>query len=214
MKTYVEQETLTQREKKLVSYFFKTLLSDFSKMILLYGLFFIFHMEKAYIYSLCTLLLIRSFTGGLHFKKYWSCFLFTGMFFSATLICIHYIPLNNSIVNFSIIIAILSIGIVGPLQSNKRPELSSKNKRINIILAISILFIHLVLYYIFPNSYYLTCAIWTIILQTVQLLISKGVMLMKNKFTKLGKIIALLVPVLVATTASMILWGEEEYPQD
>lgn len=214
MSTSTTESTLTLKEKKLIKYFLKTLLSDISKIIIFYFLFFLFHMEKAFIISLCTLLLLRSFTGGLHFKKYLSCLLFSLLFFSVDLICIRLIPLNNSIVNVFLLLGIIAINLVGPMQSNKRPELSLKNRRINSLLASSIIMIHLLLYNLFPESFYLNCAIWTIILQTVQLIISKGVIIMKSKLMKLGKIIALIVPVLVATTASMILWGEEEYPQD
>jgi len=154
-----------------LKFFLLTLISEFSKTIII-GAFFI-NQYCLFIWCLLIFQLMRTSTGGIHCKKYISCL---GVSFFFFLLCIRLLPNIHITKTVQLILLFVCIYIsynIGPVVSSLHLELShksiynSKNK-----LAITIL-CYSILVYIMPQYCFISVGFWVIILNTIQLVISK-----------------------------------------
>lgn len=165
---------LTDIEKLKLKYSLDVLLLDVSKIIILFTLFYIIGETRNFLYSVFALFLIRPLTGGFHFKTYISCLIFTSLFFLCVIILNRIISLDYYAVYMMISSCIVILGIA-PIINENRPSYSESKKKHFKIFALSVIIIHLVLYLIAKRNPYLNISIWVITLQSIQLLIKKGV---------------------------------------
>ncbi|WFA09982.1 accessory gene regulator B family protein [Tissierella sp. Yu-01] len=165
---------LTDIEKAKLKYTLDVLFTDVSKLLILFVIFHILGVSKDFIYSVLALLTIRPFTGGLHFKTYTTCFIFTFFFFSIAIILNNIISLGYSAIYLMIFSCIVVLSIA-PIIHKNRPGYSNHKKRHFKYLALSVVLLHLILYLIAMANPYLNISIWVITLQSIQLLIRKGV---------------------------------------
>ncbi len=165
---------LTDIEKLKLKYSLDVLLLDVSKIIILFTLFYIIGEARNFLYSVFALFLIRPLTGGFHFKTYISCLIFTSLFFLCVIILNRIISLDYYAVYMMISSCIVILGIA-PIINENRPSYSESKKKHFKIFALSVIIIHLVLYLIAKRNPYLNISIWVITLQSIQLLIKKGV---------------------------------------
>ena len=154
---------------KLFKYYIRCILYDLSKLIPLGILFFLFGYTIEYLFAATILFLVRTSTGGLHFKHYSSCLAFTTVFFVLGIIILPYITVNNSLMLILLLICIIITNYIGPIVSCYRETpsglLIQKSKKNTSI----IIFIYCILVFIIPNNHYITIGFWVIILQTLQL---------------------------------------------
>lgn len=175
---------LTDIEKAKLKYSLDVLFTDISKLIVLFIVFFIIGQGRNFLYSVLALFLIKPFTGGLHFKTYIGCLLFTSLFFLCVIILNNTISLDYYAVYMMVFSCIIILGISPTAQKN-RTNCSERKKRIFKLLALSVVIAHLVLYLIEMENPYLNISIWVITLQSIQLIIKKGVDIHeKNKLNK------------------------------
>jgi len=155
---------------QLLKYYFKSLLYDLSKLIPLGIFFFVLGYTSEYLMATVILFLVRTSTGGLHFKRYISCLTFTAGFFIMSIIMLPKLYPDNSLMLILLLICMIITNYIGPIVSCYRESPSSllirKSKRNTVI----IIFIYCILIFIIPNNHYLSIGFWVIILQTLQLL--------------------------------------------
>jgi accessory gene regulator B len=149
--------------------------SESSKILIMYFIFYNFNSEFSYVISLITLTPLRLFTGGLHFEKYKSCFIFSLSFFSVSIISANIFYLTPSIVLIIYTFVIVSIFTCSPTQSKKRPPLSKRKKNLSRLIGMIIVTVFFLIYLIYPNFYVIKYSIWVLFYQALQLIISKGV---------------------------------------
>lgn len=167
-------------EVSKIRYAILSVISELSKILIMAIAFLCLGHFWEYVLSLIILCLVRTNTGGLHFGNYFICLAFTFLFFWITVIGIpHLIPLlglDILIRKWSIITGIaictLLFGILKPVQSIYRTsapkELITKSR----ISTFQWIFIFGVIVYIAPYNKYILPCYFTLILQTVQLVVA------------------------------------------
>lgn len=166
-----EQYQFSDFQIAQLQYTWKTFSSEFSKLLIM-GLVFR-NILGRYVFAVTVMLLLRTATGGLHCKKYISCFLvsFTYMFLSLTVL--PFVPVNKVFQLILLFICMLCNYYIGPVTSAvHRPLSNDCIKRVK-IQAFLVIFFYMVLAYIVPESPYITCGFWVIILHTLQLTTAK-----------------------------------------
>lgn len=164
---------LSASDKAKLNYFFSCIAYEGSKIILFLIFFAITQHLKGFLYSLIILLPLRIISGGLHFKRYLSCFAFSfGYFYLVN------IPLRNIMPAFWLTLIVLCVCIlvnyrIGPITSDSRPILTQeaiKRGKLHIFVATAYDTILTALFYETPLA---PIGFWTIVLHSVQLVIAK-----------------------------------------
>ena len=119
---------LSELDSIKLRYSLELITSDLSKCIILLCLFAILGKTADYVYSSLALLMIRSFTGGLHFKKYIGCIIFTGFFFCISILLKTHISLNFTILSTLFIFSSFTIFLFAPLCDKSRPNYSNQKR--------------------------------------------------------------------------------------
>lgn len=151
----------------------KTFVSETSK-ILIMGM--IFHKYlKQYLFALVIMLVLRCFSGGVHFDTYPSCLLASILFLWTALILLPDVSIIIYLKILLLLISLFACHFIGPITSKYRPAYSKEFIR-NCKYRISIfIFLYALLTYIIPDSQYLTVGFWVIVLHTSQLIFAKFV---------------------------------------
>jgi accessory gene regulator protein AgrB len=147
-----------------------------------------------FLFSTFLIFPIRITSGGLHFKTYRSCFIFSTIYIVLLLACSQKIMLHNLWLWPILFITIGLTFTLAPISSPRRSILSEerqKEMKTRAILAILLEFaiLHLINDYSLMNLY-----IWVNIFHSFQLLISKGATSCQLKKNCLKKLSALFVP--------------------
>jgi accessory gene regulator B len=141
-------------------------------LILLIGSFMFGYMKDFFVAFIFTSFL-RVIIGGSHFKTYWGCFTFS-FFYFVFLIFINQLPLPSHSINLIFTIAIIVIFILAPIASNQREGLSKIHKNVYKIAGVSLASFYFVIYLII-SDHPIRLGLWTVILQSIELLVMKGV---------------------------------------
>lgn len=164
---------LNLSEQRYIIYKLKCIIYDLSKFIIISIFFIIVGLFKEFLFASMISAPLRIYSGGLHFKHYWTCFLFSFGYFVLLILGLSTIPL--SIYLSSIIMVLCSIinFCLSPVQSATRPPLSTtelqRTKQKTFILSIYCILIILIFY----NTPLASVGYWTILLHTMQLIIAK-----------------------------------------
>lgn len=153
-------------------YLYEVILSEVSKLVIM-GIFFAcLNQFRCYCFAVIVLLSLRTSMGGLHFKKYSSCFLFTLGFFFTAIVLLPFWQISRMP---QLLLLLCCIGVnhyIGPVVSSQRrtptQALVNKSRQNSFI----VVFIYMVITFIFPSSRYITVGFWVIILQTLQLVVA------------------------------------------
>ncbi|MCX4299093.1 MAG: accessory gene regulator B family protein [Lachnospiraceae bacterium] len=168
-----ENMSLTVREQKLFVYYLKCILYDVSKLILFLFIFSMLHMLPEFLLTFVIQFPLRTISGGLHFRHYWSCFTFSlvYLFLIITLFRKILIPFEIGIV--LLLLCIIIIYQIGQVRSPSRPSLSDiellRRKRA-VLIAAGCETLTAVLVY---QTDFAPIIYWSIILHTLQLIIGK-----------------------------------------
>lgn len=154
-----------------LQYLWKTLASEFSKLILMGILFH--NILGVYTFAVMIMMLLRSSTGGLHCRTYLSCFLVSFSYMFLSLAVLPVIPVNKLVQMILLFVCILCNYYIGPVTSEFRRPMAEKARNRVRGQAFLIIFFYLVLTYITPENPYITAGFWVIILHTAQLAAAK-----------------------------------------
>lgn len=164
--------SLDKTEKAKLNYLISCIIYEGSKLFVFSLFFGYFHQLDSFVYSLMTLLPLRIISGGLHFKHYISCLVFSFLYLylvNVTLMPLK-LPLGISII--LLYICAVTNYKFGPITSSSRPKLKPEEIRkgkLYIFIATCYELMLTVLFYDTPIS---VVGFWTIILHTLQLIIA------------------------------------------
>lgn len=177
LQRYFEYEfNLSSIDSIKLRYSMEVIFNEVSKLIMLLILFSILGFTTDFIYSVIALLFIRPFTGGLHLKSYADCFIFTVFFFSVSLFLKNNIILGSHSLLLLLMFSFFIILLFAPIVGNNRPIYSNKKLLKFKFIGVAILMIHFFIAYSFSNKHpYIINSTWVFALQSIQLLIAKGV---------------------------------------
>ena len=156
--------TFSSYELELLRYLYLCITYDVSKFLILFLFFSFFHLGKEFCIEIFFLTSLRNFFGGLHYKHYVSCFIFTFIFSSVGIALSHLIALNNMF-QISILTVIIIISVLTkPVTSTNRPPLSVKLEIIYHCCGMIILLIYFVLFLTTKTFPYRNLCFWVIVL--------------------------------------------------
>src|SRR5699024_4071763 len=175
---YFEKEfNLSELDSIKLKYSLEIIFNDLSKFCILLALFLILGTTTDFMYSSLVLLMIRPFTGGLHFETYSGCLIFSGFFFYVSIFLKNHITLNSVIIIIFFILSLLIITLFAPIAHESRPSYSLKKRRQFKLISIIFVSIHFCLYFFTNKNPYFINSICVLTLQSMQILIAKGVQL-------------------------------------
>lgn len=153
-----------------LKYTFTVLFSELSKFVIIAFLFR--HHFAIYLYAAVLLSILRLSSGGLHAKTYWGCLLMSFLFFYTSICLLPHIEISKIWMAALILGCAAAIGLIGPVESvYRKPPTDSMKKRL-VAQSLLTIFVHLILFWFFDNELFVVGS-WVIILQTLQLTVSK-----------------------------------------
>lgn len=168
-----ENMNLTVREQKLFVYYLKCILYDVSKLVLFLFIFSLLHLLPEFLLTFIVQFPLRTISGGLHFRHYWSCFAFSLVYLFLIIALSSKILIPFEIGVVLLLLCVIIIYQIGQVRSPSRPSLSDaellRRKRA-VLIATGCETIIAVLIY---QTTFAPIIYWSIILHTLQLIIGK-----------------------------------------
>ena len=160
-----------------INFAIKSILSESSKFIIMFIIFFMLGTEKYFLLSFIILCPIRAYSGGIHFYTYKACLSFSMLvFFITSYLTPKYIGQVPLIIHLILsILSLIIIYIKSPQVSKYRKKMKMYNdpkiilSRKLITTFITLLFL-CASFLLFKDTVYLNCAIITIFMQAFQLI--------------------------------------------
>lgn len=164
-----------------IKYSLEAFLYEFEKLVILLIIFSLLGKTHEFIISTIVLFTIRPIAGGLHFSKFINCFLFTLIFFVLAIIILPLIPLKKTTIIIILFVSLIINYLFSPISSKNRPNKDYKTNTKFKLLSSIIILVHSTIILYFKNINVLSCYIWIIALQSVQLIISKEMLNYEKK---------------------------------
>lgn len=167
---------------KLLRFSFTGILYDVSKTLIFIVYFTYIGKFPELIFALIPLILLRTRSGGIHFRKYWTCF-----FFSFLYLClvIHVLPVAIPLHPLAVypVLAVCAVAdyLLGPNSLKEKvvvqdaalkDDLKNRLRKAK-IECFQVVLIVAVLMFLFPGNRYLIVSFWTVVVHAVQLIITK-----------------------------------------
>lgn len=168
-----ENMNLTVREQKLFVYYLKCILYDVSKLVLFLFIFSLLHLLPEFLLTFIVQFPLRTISGGLHFRHYWSCFVFSLVYLFLIIALSSKILIPFEIGIILLLLCVIIIYQIGQVRSPSRPSLSDaellRRKRASLIATGCEAIIAVLIY----QTTFAPIIYWSIILHTLQLIIGK-----------------------------------------
>ena len=175
MSTNLYRNASPAYQKRLRKYYMLALLSEGSKIIAFWLFFLYMGLTKEFWVCLLFMLPLRTTGGGLHLKHYTSCFLISFGVISLNLLLACYCMPNRWIKLASIAFCIVIAYLLVPITSSKRPPATPEQVKHSKQNTLIILIVCLLLLVMLPNNRYMNVGYWTIIINTVQLVVARAI---------------------------------------
>lgn len=164
----------TDYELKLIRFYITGILYDISKTIMIAIFFGCIGKFMEFLFALAPLLLLRKKTGGYHLKTYWTCFLASFLYFIlAAIVLPAAIPIKMTWMQLTLLVCAWVMYYIGPISSNREIHLDDEQLRKVHIQSFQIVLIMSILLFLFPDTKYLIVSFWTVVLHSIQLIITK-----------------------------------------
>lgn len=177
-----EEYGFSDYQIKLLRFSFTGILYDLSKTLILGIYFCIIGRFPEFLFALIPLVLLRIRSGGIHFRKYWTCFFFSFLYFC---LAIHIlpvlVPMHPLAVYPVLLVCAVTYYLVGPNTLKEKIVVrdavmkdaqSSRIKKAK-IECFQVVLIVAILCFLFPENRYLIVSFWTVVIHAVQLVITK-----------------------------------------
>lgn len=163
----------SDREISLIRYSLTAICYDFSKILIFSIFFYCTGKFIHFLFAVVPLILLRSKTGGIHFKTYLRCLFFSFAYlYSAINILPALIPLQPWAIYLILLLCAATDYIVGPNSLNRKAKKDgayTKKAYHQTLLLIGFLTI---LIFLFSANEFLLASFWTIVLHSIQLTIT------------------------------------------
>lgn len=156
-----------------INYFISSMISDFSKILLLSIFFFTIHKINLFIPAAFILCLLRACTGGIHFKHYISCLAMSFLIFVTGICFLSYMQITKPLQIILLCICIIINYLCSPVVSVFRPIPDGIKIQRSKQKSFLIIFSFMLLTFILPKNQYIDICFWMIILQSIQLFVAK-----------------------------------------
>lgn len=164
----------TDYQIKLIRYSITAIFYDVSKTLIFMIYFYATGKLLEFFFAAVPMILLRSKTGGLHFNKYWTCFLVSFIYFYSV---INVLPLIINVHPLAIYPVLLVCAVadymIGPTKLKDQFARERNFIRKAKIESFQVVFFVAVLIFIFQDTHYLIVSFWTVVLHTIQLSITK-----------------------------------------
>lgn len=166
-----QNKQISEKQKKMATYHLKCWLYDGSKFLLFLVFFYFIERLDMYLYAFIILLPLRLNTGGLHFKHYWSCLLFSFGYMLTVTIPLADVRLPYGVSILLLLLCVVINGSIGPICSASRPELPQqeiiKYRQKGALLTCY----DTLLTMLFWDTHLAPVGFWTVVLHSLQLII-------------------------------------------
>jgi len=162
-----------------IRYVLEVLLTDFSKIILLFIGFSFFNAQKDLFFILLFSVPLRINIGGFHMKKYFSCLSFSAVCYAGIVYVNYQLTLNTTILLMLGMFSIIILSLIAPMLPKERLGVSGIKLRNLKIRAILLSTTYLLLF-VTVNNPYTRYGIWVLVIQTLLLILFKGVNTYEN----------------------------------
>lgn len=163
----------SDNEMARMDYTLKVFSYELSKLCFITLFFFFIGRFEEYLICLIALLPFRWLSGGLHLQHFWTCFLFSFLFFSLIIFGLENCLLPEMAQTLFLLIANISLYVIGPVTSSKRKTMTKRRYDCMRITSSVILLIYTVAYLVMENVPHRNIIFWSIILQIIQLFCAK-----------------------------------------
>ena len=150
-----------------------SILSEISKLILMGFFFALSGYFLQYIVAISVLLVLRTCTGGLHFKRYFSCLAVSFIILFLGICVLPQIVIPCPIYFVFLLVAVVINYLFAPIVSSYRPIPNGVRIRKSKRQSFSIITIYALIMFIVPTNLYIVTGFWIIMLQSFQLLVAK-----------------------------------------
>lgn len=167
-----ENANLNSKEQKFLIFRVKCILYDVSKLILFVAFFAVIHKLSSFIFAFLIFYPIRQISGGLHYKHYFSCLVFSFVYMVLVVTVLAPLTLNLAAVVPILAVCATVVYAIGSIRPPSRPALNQqefaeqRRKALNIVCYESVLIV------LFFDSRLASAGYWTIILHTLQLVMA------------------------------------------
>lgn len=181
---YLEKNNLieSKTDGEKIKYSLSIILSELFKFVGISIIFIILNKFTYFVFASILILLTRTSSGGMHFYKTYQCFIFSLIFFISSVLILPLIKLTyNQYIFISILSTIIAL-TCAPVFSKYRTFLNKKKLKFKISAFVLTTVCFMVLFIFFYNTQYFYCGIWTLFLQNIQLLYSRGRLFYEKNF--------------------------------
>lgn len=163
----------TDTEISRMDYTIRVFFYEASKIFVFIAIFTLLGKLEEYVICLVALLPFRWISGGLHFKNYWSCFLFSFLFFTiiTNLLIQVNVPENFQFLIF--LICNVAMYRIGPVTSKYKTPMTMQRYNFLRKLASVILILYTIFTLSLENVPHRNIIFWSVVLQVIQLFCAK-----------------------------------------
>lgn len=155
-----------------ISFLFKTILSEASK-ILIMGILF-YRRLPLYLFALFVMAVLRSLMGGLHFYTYLNCLFASTLYLELSIDILPRISISLYIKITMLLLSILICNNIGPVTSKYRSDSCKRHfPRCKKLASIFILSYAFIIIRLPDNNPYICAGFWVIVLHSLQLIVAK-----------------------------------------
>lgn len=156
-----------------LNYTLEVLFFELSKLLFFVLFFGITHKLVDFIVCFIVLLPFRSFSGGLHFNHYISCFMLSIAYFSTLIFFLSGIPVTPALYAPILIIVNILLFVIGPVPSKKRPVMPVRQYRMFRAIASFFAGIYSILILIVDDMPFQNLIVWALVLHTLQIICAR-----------------------------------------
>lgn len=158
-------------EVSQIKYVIDSVSSEFSKLFIMGIIFLLLNHFPEYITSVVVLLCVRTNSGGLHFKHYFSCLLFSFLLLILSIIIIpSLLAVSKPFMLINLVFCIIISFLLEPVRNIYRPASDKKLLKMCHLNTFKYIFIFLLITYVLPLNPLIIAGFWTINLQMLQLI--------------------------------------------
>jgi len=157
---------------RLKKYYMQCVISEGSKIFIFAIVFNALSLFQEYVITLLILLILRTNGGGIHCKKYISCFLLSFSMILGNIVLAQYYPTNSSIRLILLLLCLpIAVALV-PITSYSRPKQKNKVIKKSKLITFLFIFFFLLYTYLIPPNTVQAIGFWSIIMHTCQLILA------------------------------------------
>lgn len=161
-------------QMKLIKFMLTAIFYDVSKIIIFMIYFYATGKFIEFFFAAVPMILLRTKTGGLHCKKYWTCFLVSFVYFYSVINLLPFFINVHPLVIYPVLLICAVVDYaIGPTSLKERAPVEKSVIQKAKIQSFQVVFLVALSIFIFQNTSYLIVSFWTVVLHTVQLSITK-----------------------------------------